>query len=217
MRIVGEILEFDGQPASEPSVSAVLRDNNFVEPIEVTTNGHRYEAWLPVHRFDWHSVRFQVKSNDGKRRASINLMRPYIRQRAIDGLNFSLQPSTRSVEVKVVHDGAPVADAYIRVETNDGAILDLQSDQTGSAWVRLLPNETLERFTAWTEKPLRFEFCIGQKTKNGPPSTDSTCHLATQSKPMPMASAFFPTCRWVLISRSLPIHRPNVAIIGWVL
>lgn len=153
MRIRGEILDFDGQPAQAPSVSVLIRDNNWSQPVDVKLDGHQFEAWLPVHR-SWHSVRIQAESKDARRRATELHMRPSLRQVAMSGQTLTLQPSTRSVTVNIVHDNAPVAHANMIAETSEGAVLHFQCDASGSVEVDLLPEEKLASFTSWTNKPL---------------------------------------------------------------
>ncbi len=48
MRIRGEVLDVDGEPAQDPSILVSIRNNNSSEPVEVTLEGHRFEVWLPV-------------------------------------------------------------------------------------------------------------------------------------------------------------------------
>lgn len=154
MRIRGEILDVDGQPAIEPSVSVSLRESNSDVPVDVTVNGHQFEAWLPVYRRDWHLVRIQAASKDAERRASEALSASEVRQTAINGLTLTLRPSTRIVTAKVVKDNAPVAGADLKIQTSDGAELHFKSDESGEVAIGLLPDDRIFSFTAWTDQPL---------------------------------------------------------------
>lgn len=154
MRIRGEILDVDGQPALAPTVLFSLSESNSHEPIDVTVNGHQFEAWLPVYRRDWHAVRIQAASKDAQRRASVALSAAEVRQTAINGLTLTLQPSTRSVTANVVKDNAPVAGADLKVQTSDGAELHFNLDESGKVEIGLLPDDRIFSFTAWTDQPL---------------------------------------------------------------
>jgi hypothetical protein len=154
MRIRGEILDVDGQPAQAPSLFVSLKENDSSEAIDASVVGHRFELWLPVHRDDWHAVQIEAKSNDAQRRATVGLSRTALREVAMNGQVLTLHPSTRSVMVNVIHDNKPVANADFKVETSDGAVLHFQCDEAGSAEVKLLPSEKIYSFTAWTNEPL---------------------------------------------------------------
>lgn len=154
MRIRGEILDVDGQPARAPSLVVSIKENNSSESIDASLQGHRFEVWLPVHRDDWHTVQFEARSNDAQRRATVGISRTALRESAMDGHVLTLHPSTRSVSVKVIHDNKPVANADLKVETSEGAVLHCKCDDAGSAEVKLLPNEKIYSFTAWTNEPL---------------------------------------------------------------
>ncbi len=123
MRIRGEILDFDGQPAQSPSVSVFIRDNDSSEPVAVHLDRNHFEVWLPVYRGDGHSVRIQAESKDAILRASALHMRPALRKIAVNMQTLSLQPSSRSIIAKVVHDNAPVANA---VTNGSVAIVTMQ-------------------------------------------------------------------------------------------
>ncbi len=154
MRIRGEILDVDGQPALAPSVSVSICDNNSNEPVDATLDGHRFEIWLPVHRVDWHTVRIQAVSKDSLRRASVRLHSPELRQTAMNGLTMTLQPSGRIVKAKMMKDDTPIGDADLKVQTSTGAVLHFKSDPTGNVQIGLLPDERIESLTGWTDQPL---------------------------------------------------------------
>ena len=154
MRIRGEILDVDGQPALASTISVSLRESNSDVPVDVTVNGNQFEAWLPVYRRDWRLVRIQAASKDAQRRASVALSSSEVRQTAINGLTLTLQPSTRRVTAKVVKDNAPVAGADLNVQTSDGAELHFKSDESGKVEIGLLPDDRIFSFTSWTDQPL---------------------------------------------------------------
>jgi len=154
MRIRGEILAFDDQPAQSPSVSVFIGDNNSSEPVDVKLDGNQFEVWLPVYRGDWNFVRIHAESKDAKHLACAPHARPMLRQIALNGLMLTLQPSTRSVTANVIYKNVPVPGANLNVETSDRANLQLQCDASGNAKINLLPKEKIHSFTAWTDKPL---------------------------------------------------------------
>lgn len=163
MRIQCEILDVDGQPAQDPSISVAIRDNNSSQAMDVKLDGHRCDVWLPAHRADWHSLQIQAESRDAKRRASVSVMRPALRQIAMNGLILTLHPSARTVKAKLVHDNTPVANANLDVQTSSGAMLHFLSDEAGGVEIGLLPDERISSLTAWTDEPLfgGFQFSRG--------------------------------------------------------
>ena len=116
--------------------------------------GHRFDVWLPLHRDEWHAVQIEAVSNDAQRRANVQLSRPALRETAMNGQILTLQPSTRSVTARIVHDNKPVASAVLKVETSLGAALQFQADEAGRVEIKLLAAEKIRSFTAWTSEPL---------------------------------------------------------------
>ncbi len=153
MRIRGEVLDVDGQPAQTPSVSVTLEDHYTGQPVDVILEGHRFEVWLPVLK-EWNAVHIEVVSNDAQRRANVGLSRPSLRDVAINGLVLTLQPITRNIVARVVHDNQPVASANLNVRTSAGSVLHYQSDALGEVEIKLLAAESIYSFTAWTDEPL---------------------------------------------------------------
>ncbi|MEZ6135812.1 MAG: hypothetical protein R3C53_12975 [Pirellulaceae bacterium] len=154
LRIRGEILDVDGQPAQTPSFSVRLKENNSGQPVDISLEGHRFDVWLPLHRDEWHAVQFEAVSNDAQRRANVQLSRPALRETALNGQILALQPSTRSVTASIVHNNKPVANAVLKVETSLGAALQYEVDASGRVEIKLLPAEKIYSFTAWTSEPL---------------------------------------------------------------
>ncbi len=154
MRIQGEVLEPDGAPAIDSTVSVFIVNSSSTEPIEVKRDGHRFEFWLPVHRVHWHAIQISATSNDKQRRANRTAALTEIRQLAINGVKLELQQSTRTVTANLVHNGDPVANANVKIVLYDGTILKRVSDDQGIIKFNLLPNQKLRSFTAWSDKPL---------------------------------------------------------------
>lgn len=154
MRIRGAIFDVDGQPVQAPLITAKIFDYISSQEIDVNCEGNRFEVWLPVHQAEWYAVQFQATSNDAQRRTSVRLMRPALRKSAVDGLVLTLQPSTRSVTARIVRDNQPVENANLKIETTDGGVLQYQADEAGRVEIELLPAESIQSFTAWTNEPL---------------------------------------------------------------
>src|SRR5688572_6654071 len=59
IRLAGEVLDADGRPASDVTVTGAL--NHQVSPmaLEPTVEGHRFEVWIPVNRTHWYSLWLQ--------------------------------------------------------------------------------------------------------------------------------------------------------------
>ncbi|MGB7344702.1 MAG: carboxypeptidase-like regulatory domain-containing protein [Pirellulaceae bacterium] len=217
MRIQGEIIDADGQPANEPIVTAVLRDNNSTRPIEVRLVGHRFEIWLPVHQVDWHSILLSATSNDNQRRSSVRAMRPALREWAINGFIVELQQSTRTVKANVVFQGVPVANANVTIRTSDGAVLQQVSDEEGAIKINLLPNEKIHSFTVWTDKPLFGGFQFSREPVRDPESESHTIELTScRDQIIRVVDGNGKPCPGVIMHLQVATPQPHINYLGTI-
>lgn len=177
LRLHGEVLDFDGQPAEGAVVEVIFRNQSATEKIEADVEGNRFEVWLPAYRTDWHALIVRASSNDGIRFDSALYSRPAVRQLAVKGLDLRLSPPVRTVNVNVVHDGQPVPGASVKVETSSRGDLEFQADAQGTLRVGLLPKERINSFTAWTDKPLFGGFQFGRQPVRDENAASQTIEL----------------------------------------
>ena len=164
MRLQGEVLEADGSPAQHYTITGQSYND---KPIDVTTNGSRFESWVDVNRDDWYGIYFQAVSEDGKRRSVLELSRQNMRQSCIDGVELRLAKPRRTMEVRVVHQEKSVPDAQVAVNCGFGIIERGVSDANGIAIIELYSNKEPSQLTAWVKN-----FRIGGYTFDRTPTRD---------------------------------------------
>ena len=215
MRIRGEILDVDGQPAQASSVSAMLKDNSSGRPVDVRLEGHRFEIWLPVHQGDWYAVQIEATSNDTQRRANVGLSRPELRDIAMNGQVLTLQPSTRSVTAKIVHDNKPVANANLNITTFEGSVLHYQSDEAGMVEIKLLPVERINSVTAWTNEPLFGGFQFSREPVRDESAATQTIELfKCREQKFRVVDGHGKPCSAVEMFLQVATPRPHVNFLG---
>lgn len=149
VRLQGEVLLPDGQSASEFKLRGGLNTSGAMLPLEPTIDNHRFEVWFPVNRTRWYSMWLSV--SDRNCLGYVKLGDYELRQAALDGVTLTLQSPTRKLNVKVTDQGVPVADAFVKAELGYGIDLRTRTDADGNASFGLLPEQTPNRLTAWTE------------------------------------------------------------------
>ena len=82
--------------------------------------GHRFEIWIPVNAVHWYSMWLKASSKRNNHVAYKQLAAYGLRQAAIDRLPLKLQPPTREVKVRVLHDGQPVPGAIVQADVGYG-------------------------------------------------------------------------------------------------
>lgn len=153
MRIAGEIIDADGAPARdfeiECELSCFFSMPTTIEPI---IDGHRFEAWFPLAGGKTpFSASLRVRSNDGRQVARRTIHCGEMRVAAIEGVRIEMKRTVRPVDVKVVHEGQPVAGATVEAATSSGLQHMGQSNEQGVARLMLCEGEELTQITAWTE------------------------------------------------------------------
>ncbi|TWT93749.1 hypothetical protein [Stieleria varia] len=183
IRLKGDILLPSGEPATNPSVSAKLNRRTVSETLPVTVTGNQYEVWLPVHRQDWYAVRIDAVSADGSQRSDLTIDRVRLRQTAIDGLPITLRHCVRTVTVRAVQDGSPVAKANVKLEMSTGHVMIKRTGDDGSAAFDLLSDEQLRAITTWTDNPWFGGFYFDREPIRDP---DAETHTVTLHECRPL-------------------------------
>src|SRR5215212_11544943 len=84
IRLNGEILEADGQPATNIQLTCQLNATVSKQQLKPAVQGHRFEAWIPVNQPNWHSIWLQAASANNNHVAFKTLNSYELRQTAID-------------------------------------------------------------------------------------------------------------------------------------
>ncbi|WP_428307367.1 thioredoxin family protein [Lacipirellula sp.] len=151
LRLHGEILDANGQPAQGANIAGTLVFSSGEKPIVAAVDGHRFEAWLPVNKRELHSVRLRAFNQGSTQVVYRTLMTFQLRQSAIDGVRMQLAPATQQVAVQVLADAKPVPRAWVRAELNDGHAIAARANDDGVATLLLLPGQPVTGLTAWND------------------------------------------------------------------
>ncbi|HEX2475493.1 MAG TPA: thioredoxin family protein, partial [Lacipirellulaceae bacterium] len=147
----GEVFQFDGRPAGEIQISGTMNSLASTRKLEPKIDGNRFEVWMPVNQERWYSMWLKAASTNTEGVAYKQLNAYELRQAAIDGLRLTLQSPSRHVLVKVIEGGRPVADANVKAELGFGAELRSRTGADGTCRIDLLPEQKLDKLTAWTD------------------------------------------------------------------
>lgn len=151
IRILGEVVNPDGQPAENLTIACGMLESLGVgSRLDATVDGNRFEVWVPVNSKPWTGVWLKVASSDGSRVAYWACYHFDLRKAAIEGVTLTLEPPTRRVEVRVTHAGAPVPDATVKADLSRGVQESARTNARGVAHLDLLADQRLIQLAAWT-------------------------------------------------------------------
>lgn len=170
LRIHGQVVNPDGSPTDEYSLIASVSGQQGKANLETTIDQDGFSAWVDVRNI--YAVSLQFQSNEGRFRKSLVIGAEEIRKAAMDGLKIELLPieSSRTIQLRVVHRGEPVANAKIKINSSGGETI-LETGANGQATHELFDNASLYAFTAWTDQ------LIGGYQFGRGPTRDSTLDI----------------------------------------
>lgn len=171
MRLTGEVFELDGRAATGILVTGRINTATSNRQLEPQVDGHRFEIWIPLNQTRWYSLWLKATSAEGDRVAYQRLNAYELRQAAVDGIKLTLESPTRQVQVKVIDEGRPVFNAFIKAEVDYQIDLRLRTDADGIARFGLLQKQKLSSLTAWTE-----DYRIGGYQFHQTPPRDPTAN-----------------------------------------
>lgn len=137
------------------------------DAIETKSDGHRFEAWVPLNKRTIYSISFKASLNGDEQFAFKRLSSFELRQAAIDGIKLSLQLPSRQVNVKVIDAGKPVVGASLIAGLDRVAEQPSKTDEQRTVRLKLLATQTLTHLAAWTD-----DFRIGGYEFDGTPARD---------------------------------------------
>lgn len=168
IRLAGTVHEESGAPVNDCRIRITQRTQHSRNKIlpRVVQNGFR--ASVPVGDVGWFFLHVVAVSKDGLRVARADIPAFELRQLAIDGLNLTLRPPERSLEVTVVENEKPVAGAHVTADVG-GATFDAETNDLGIAKLPLMNRDRLSQLTAWTD-----DFRVGGFSFHRKPPRDPT-------------------------------------------
>lgn len=167
IRLRGEVVHADGQPAQDIVVGGAINAIGASHPLQPVIEGNRFELWLPVNQQQWHSMWLRAASTDGSFVEYKRLSMFELRQAAIEGVRLTLQRPTREMKVKVTHQGKAVPNAMVKTDLGYGMELRERTSADGIATFPLLPTQAPSHLTAWTD-----DFRVGGFSFNRKPTRD---------------------------------------------
>lgn len=147
IKITGEVLNPNGQPAKDLRVTASVDSRD----LKVAVTGNKFVCWIPAGKQKWVYATIHATSADGRFAARQGLSGLHVRKAAIDGVRLQLEPTTRSVRVSVVHKGKPQPDCNVRASLTAGTTPAIKTDTKGVATLHLLPSDQISQLTAWAD------------------------------------------------------------------
>ena len=170
LRIHGEIFDVDRRPAKD--VRIVIRTHDVKQNtslIEPRVEGSTFSSWVPVA--DVWSMSVEFATLDDKFLGNKTIAADSIRTAAIDGLDLQLAAATKHVSVRVVHEGIPVPNAFVKLDCGLSSHLS-KSDHDGNVRFSLLPEKSIVGFTSWTDNGLigGYQFYRGPTRDSNAPS-----------------------------------------------
>jgi Thioredoxin-like len=166
IKLGGAIRDGSGAPASGCTLTVTLETEFARTNLPALIRGNLFQVWVPVGHPHWFNVELAAASADGRRTGRTNLSTFQLREAAIGGLELTVKPPERFLEVTVVDKGGPVRDAFVIADVG-GAPFTSKTDEKGVARFPLMKSDKLIRLTAWTN-----DFRIGGYYFNRKPPRD---------------------------------------------
>lgn len=151
LRIAGEIVDARGKPVSDAKLSVQYVETASSKDLQVVRDGNRVEAWVPLGKPGWFSIKFEASSADGKSVLWHSITNSKFREAAIEGVKLVLKPIHRTMEIKVVQDGAPVRGAHVLVDSRVRKEARSITDGSGVARFPMEERDVPYEITAWTD------------------------------------------------------------------
>lgn len=175
----GEVFEPGGKPAFGFKIEVQLNSQLKPLTIEPVIDGSRFHAWLPVNRAKPYSLAIRAASEDESQIAFLNANSYELRKMAREGVELNLKVPSKNVAVHVTHQSKPVANATVKAEVGYNNNIHASSDEDGIAVLRLLPNQELDRLTAWTEDHRIGGYSFNRKPVRDPQADSYAIELST--------------------------------------
>lgn len=178
IRLRGEVLNSDGQPATDFRVIGKMLALTSSMHVEPKVNGHHFEFWIPANQFKAYAMSLTAVSSAADRVAYRSLEMFQLRQAAIDGIKLTLASPTRTVDVKVVEKDQPVANATVTVDFGFSMELPTRTNAEGIARIGLPSEHSMIGLMAWTDDFRIGGFTFGRKPVRDPDRNEQVIELS---------------------------------------
>ena len=145
VKIICQVFLPDGNPALNFNVNATTRDKNF--PTTIKGNQFEFEAEIAeLGRI----VSIAVASKDGRMQSRLVIPYSALRARSTEILKIHLKQA-RTADIKVIHNGKPVAGANVEVNQTTGVGFSGVTDSNGIFAAAIEGDAKFGQLFAWTE------------------------------------------------------------------
>jgi hypothetical protein len=166
IKLAGAIRDETGAFVKDCKLTVALKTQVGTTSLPVLIRGTLFQVWVPLGYPGWFNVDLNAASSDGRRVGRRQLSNFELREAAIEGLELTVKPPERFLEVTVVQKGTPIHDAFVIAEVGDATFTSKANDR-GVARFPLMNRDKLMRLTAWTN-----DFKIGGYYFNRKPPRD---------------------------------------------
>ena len=215
IKLGGAIRDETGAPAKDCKLTVTLKSQFDSTNLPVVLRGNLFQVWVPVGRPGWFNVDMAAASADGRRIARTGLNSFQFREAAIEGLELTIKPPERVLEVTVVEKGTPIRNAFVIADVG-GAPFTGQTNDQGVARFPLMNRDKLIRLTAWTNDFKIGGYHFNRKPPRDPAGSQFTIELETCRSQLirvvdDVAKTPIPNLDFVLIVGTGP---PNYQYVG---
>ncbi len=176
IKLGGAIRDETGAPVKDCKVTVTLKSQFARTNLPVLIKGNLFQVWVPVGRPGRFHIDLAAASAGGQRIARMGLDSFRVREAAIEGLELTIKPPERVLDVTVVEKGMPVRDAFVIADVG-GAPLTGQTNDKGVASFPLMNRDKLVRLTAWTNDFKIGGYYFNRKPTRNPAGSQFTIEL----------------------------------------
>jgi hypothetical protein len=176
IKLAGAIRDETGAPAKDCKLTVTLKSQFANTNLPVLVRGNLFQVRVPVGQSHWFNLELSATSADGRRTGRMGLANFQLREAAISGLELTVKPPERVLEVTVVDKGSPVRDAFVIAEVGSSPFTSKTNDK-GVARFPLLKSDKLAHLTAWTEDFRIGGFYFNRKPPRDPSGKQFTIEL----------------------------------------
>jgi hypothetical protein len=165
IKLAGAIHDETGAFAKDCKLTVSLKTQFGRTNLPVLIKGSLFQVWVPLGHPRWFLVDLDAASANGQ--VARRELSPFeLREAAIQGLELTVKPPERFLEVTVVEKGHPIRNAFVIAQVAD-ATFTRKTNDSGIARFPLMNRDKLMRLTAWTN-----DFKIGGYSFNRKPPRD---------------------------------------------
>ena len=113
MKLAGAIRDETGAPANDCKLTVTIKTQFASTTLPVLVKNNLFQVRVPVGQSHWSNLELSAASADGRRTGRMGISNFQLREAAIGGLELTVKPPERYLEVTVIDKGSPVRDAFV--------------------------------------------------------------------------------------------------------